>query len=108
LLDDAGRGWRERLDALWRVAELAHPNKPLARGYARVEDRDGATLTTAAAARAAARLRLIFADGEVEAATGAGAGAIGGASGGAGTGAGLERPRRAAYRPPPPDQPKLI
>jgi exodeoxyribonuclease VII large subunit len=84
LLDAVQRRARERLDALWRVAELAHPNKPLARGYARVEDKAGATLTTAAAARAAARLRLIFADGAVEAATGAGAGAGAGAGGGAG------------------------
>ena len=43
----------ERLDALWRVAQLAHPNRPLERGYARVEDRDGKTLISAAAARAA-------------------------------------------------------
>jgi exodeoxyribonuclease VII large subunit len=96
LLVAVQRRARERLDALWRVAELAHPNTPLARGYARVEDKDGATLTSAAAARAAARLRLVFADGGVEASTGA--------SGGPG----LERPRRASYRAPPPDQPKLF
>lgn len=60
----------ERLEALWRVAELAHPNRPLERGYARVEDIGRRTLISAAAARAAGRLRLIFADGEVTAAVG--------------------------------------
>jgi exodeoxyribonuclease VII large subunit len=55
----------ERLAALWRVAELVHPNKPLERGYARVEDGKGHTLTSAAAARAAVRLRLFFGDGDV-------------------------------------------
>ena len=58
---------RERLDALWRVAELAHPSRPLTRGYARVEDRAGKTLISAAAAREARRLRLVFHDGPVEA-----------------------------------------
>ena len=52
----------ERLAALWRVAELAHPDRPLSKGYARVTDRDGETLTSAAAARAAKRLRLVFHD----------------------------------------------
>jgi exodeoxyribonuclease VII large subunit len=55
----------ERLAALWRVAELAHPNRPLERGYARVEDGTGRTMTSAAAARAAGRLRLFFGDGDV-------------------------------------------
>ncbi len=72
LLVAAHRRGRERLDALWRVAELAHPDRPLRRGYARVTDRDGATLVSAAAARAASRLRLIFHDGPVEAAVGDG------------------------------------
>ena len=31
----------ERLAALWRMAELAHPDRPLRKGYARVEDRAG-------------------------------------------------------------------
>ena len=61
---------RERLDALWRVAELAHPNRPLRRGYARVEDRSGNTLMSAAAARQARLLRLHFQDGAVDAAAG--------------------------------------
>jgi exodeoxyribonuclease VII large subunit len=87
---------RERLEALWRVAELAHPNRPLRRGYARVEDRVGKTLVSAAAARAAGRLRLIFGDGEVEADVAAGpAGPV-------------ERPRRSSYGKPASEQPKLL
>jgi exodeoxyribonuclease VII large subunit len=70
LLTAAVRRSRERLDALWRVAQLAHPNRPLERGYARVEDRAGKTLISAAAARAAGRLRLVFADGSLDAAAG--------------------------------------
>ena len=56
--------------AVWRVAELAHPNRPLERGYARVEDRDGKVLVTAAAARDAHRLRLVFKDGKLAATAG--------------------------------------
>ena len=52
----------DRLAALWRVAQLAHPDRPLSKGYARVTDRDGHTLTSAAAARAAKKLRLVFQD----------------------------------------------
>jgi len=70
LLAGAHRRASERLQALWRVAELAHPNKPLARGYARVEDRSGRTLTSAAAAREARLLKLVFSDDAVEASVG--------------------------------------
>jgi exodeoxyribonuclease VII large subunit len=70
LLVGAHKRASERLAALWRVAELAHPNRPLERGYARVEDRGGRTLTSAAAARAAGRLKLVFSDDAVEAAVG--------------------------------------
>jgi exodeoxyribonuclease VII large subunit len=94
LLDGAWRRARERLDSLWRVAQLAHPNKPLERGYARVEDRNGSTLMSAAAAKAAQRLKLIFADGEVEASAGAASG--------------VERPRRPSYLKPTSEQPKLL
>jgi exodeoxyribonuclease VII large subunit len=66
LLQAVYRRSRDRLEALWRVAQLAHPNKPLERGYARVEDRDGHTLISAAAAREAKRLRLVFADGKLD------------------------------------------
>ncbi len=64
---------RERLEALWRVAGLVHPNRPLEKGYARVEDRDGHILISAEAARGARLLRLVFHDGAVDAATGGGA-----------------------------------
>jgi exodeoxyribonuclease VII large subunit len=94
LLDAAWRRAKERLDGLWRVAQLAHPNRPLERGYARVEDRNGKTLMSAAAAKAAARLTLIFADGAVDAT--------------AGGGSGVERPRRPAYLKPTAEQPKLL
>jgi exodeoxyribonuclease VII large subunit len=83
---------RERLEALWRVAQLAHPNRPLERGYARVEDRAGTTLMSAAAARAARQLRLIFKDGTVAASVGEG----------------LERPRRGTYSSLKTEQPKLL
>ncbi|MEA3042756.1 MAG: exodeoxyribonuclease large subunit [Sphingomonadales bacterium] len=88
LLVSRWRRARERLDALWRVAELAHPNKPLARGYARVESRDGRTLTSAAAANEARLLRLQFADGSLEAA--------------------VERSKRTSYQKGKADQPKLL
>jgi len=57
----------ERLAALWRIAALAHPDKPLEKGYARVTDREGRTITSAATARAAKRLRLIFQDDKLDA-----------------------------------------
>jgi exodeoxyribonuclease VII large subunit len=84
---------RERLDALWRVAQLAHPNRPLERGYARVEDESGKTLISAAAARAAGRLKLIFGDGDVAAEV---------------AGTPVERPRRPSYGKPTSEQPKLL
>jgi exodeoxyribonuclease VII large subunit len=80
------------LDALWRIAAQAHPDKPLAKGYARIEDREGRTLVSAETARAAGRLRLVFGDGKVDATVGEG----------------LERARRSSYVAPKPDQPKLF
>jgi exodeoxyribonuclease VII large subunit len=53
------------------VAELGHPDRPLRHGYARIEDRDGHTLISAAAAREARLLRLVFHDGKVDASVGA-------------------------------------
>jgi exodeoxyribonuclease VII large subunit len=58
---------RERLAALWRLAELAHPERPLQRGFVRVTDRAGKTIIHAADARAAAQVDLHFADGRVAA-----------------------------------------
>ncbi|HTU12945.1 MAG TPA: exodeoxyribonuclease VII large subunit [Allosphingosinicella sp.] len=70
LLVAAHRRGSERLAALWRVAQLVHPERPLEKGYALVTDRDGQVLLSAAAARTARALRLRFRDGEVEASTG--------------------------------------
>jgi exodeoxyribonuclease VII large subunit len=91
LLEAAQRRARERLDALWRVAQLAHPEKPLERGYARVTDRAGQTLIDAAAARSAKSLSLHFKDGKVDVSTEA-----------------VERPRRPPYQKGKADQPKLL
>jgi exodeoxyribonuclease VII large subunit len=67
LIDQRVARLSEQLAGLWRLAELAHPDKPLSRGFARVTSRDGRTLTRAADARAAARLTLHFGDGQVDA-----------------------------------------
>jgi exodeoxyribonuclease VII large subunit len=83
---------RRNLGSLWRLAAQLHPDKPLEKGYARVEDRQGRTLISAEAARAAGKLRLVFGDGKVD----------------AGVGDGLERPRRPAYMPAKSEQPKLF
>lgn len=53
------------LDQLWRVAQSLDPRALLGRGYVLVAGVDGRLVTSAAAARAAGRLRLGFADGEV-------------------------------------------
>ena len=82
---------RRTLGALWRIAAQAHPDKPLEKGYARIEDRDGHTLVSAHAARAAGKLRLVFGDGKVDAAVGEG----------------IERPRRTAYAAKS-EHPKLL
>jgi exodeoxyribonuclease VII large subunit len=57
----------ERLSAAWKMAELAHPERPLSKGYVRVTARDGTTLTHAGAAREAGALTLHFCDGAVDA-----------------------------------------
>jgi exodeoxyribonuclease VII large subunit len=80
----------ERLASLWKMAELAHPDRPLSRGFARVTDRHGETLTAAAQARAARELSLHFGDGVVDALVGPAAPVK------------LERPRRRAYLSPQP------
>ena len=58
---------RARLAQIWRLAEQLHPDKPLARGYARIEDRAGRTLAHAADARAAGAVTILFGDGRVAA-----------------------------------------
>ena len=58
-----------RLAASWRLAVSLHPDRPLARGYARVEA-DGHIVASAAAAREAGAMRLVFGDGAVDVVTG--------------------------------------
>jgi exodeoxyribonuclease VII large subunit len=67
LVERRVRDGRERLTALWRLAEQLHPDRPLARGYARVEKRDGKVVADVSAARAAGAVTLVFADGRVDA-----------------------------------------
>ena len=69
LLTDRIARAEDRLASLWRLAELAHPDRPLKRGFARVTDRAGKTLTHAADAIAAKTLTLHFGDGNVDATT---------------------------------------
>jgi exodeoxyribonuclease VII large subunit len=58
---------RDRLQRLWRLAASLHPDKPLSRGYAKIERRGGGVVTSADAARAAGALTLHFGDGAVDA-----------------------------------------
>ena len=69
ILTDRIHRAEDRLASLWRLAELAHPERPLKRGFARVTDRAGKTLTHAGEALAAKALTLHFGDGTVEATT---------------------------------------
>jgi exodeoxyribonuclease VII large subunit len=66
----------EKLASLWRLAELAHPERPLQRGFVRVTDRAGKTLVHAADARTAGAIDLHFADGRVAAHIGDGTGPV--------------------------------
>jgi exodeoxyribonuclease VII large subunit len=86
LLDTRIERSAERLASLWRLAGLAHPERPLSRGFARVTDDEGRTLMTAAAAGGCAHLELRFADGSV--------GAIPDSA------AGIEPRKASAYRRP--------
>jgi exodeoxyribonuclease VII large subunit len=67
LIDQRIARLSERLSAAWKMAELAHPERPLSKGYVRVTSRDGRTLTRVAEARAARLLTLRFGDGEADA-----------------------------------------
>jgi len=59
---------RQRLEGARRLLEAAHPDKPLSRGYARIEARTGGkVIASADAARAAGALTLVFRDGRVDA-----------------------------------------
>ncbi|MEO7634718.1 MAG: exodeoxyribonuclease VII large subunit, partial [Sphingomicrobium sp.] len=77
----------EKLASLWRLAGLAHPERPLQRGFVRVTDRAGKTILHAGEAREAAALSLRFADGMVDATV---------------DGARLERAVPRSYRPAKP------
>ena len=67
LLDQRIARLCERLAATWKVAELVHPERPLSKGYVRVTNSEGRTLTRARDARAEHSLRLHFGDGNVDA-----------------------------------------
>lgn len=58
---------RRRLADIGKLVGALGPDAPLARGYARVEARDGTPVTSAEAAKRAGNLRLRFNDGEVDA-----------------------------------------
>jgi len=58
---------RAQLSSIARLAEQLHPDRPLARGYVRVTDANGHTLTDAAAARKEPSLTLRFRDGALQA-----------------------------------------
>lgn len=61
---------RERLAATWRLVQSLNPDAVLDRGYARVTARDGTTLSSAAAVRAAGAVTLRFRDDSVDAVVG--------------------------------------
>ena len=67
-LSERARLARERLDSLWRMAILVHPDRPLQRGFVRVTDRSGRTLSKVREARAAGEVTLHFGDGAADAA----------------------------------------
>ncbi len=56
---------QQRLDSLTRLMGSLHPEAPLKRGFARVTDADGKTITSRDAAIATGHVGLRFADGEV-------------------------------------------
>ncbi|UVO50453.1 exodeoxyribonuclease VII large subunit [Sphingomonas sp. SUN019] len=80
---------RQRLIDVGRLLDSVNPDTILDRGYARVTARDGATLTSAAAARAAGNLTLHFKDRET-------------------VDAKVERSAKPAYPAAKPDQPTLL
>ena len=94
LLDQRISRLAERVSAAWKMAELAHPERPLSKGYVRVTSRDGRTLTHVADARASQRLTLHFGDGTVDASVDCGR-----------PSPAVEPKRRKSYIPPPPPPP---
>ena len=99
LLDRVSRAG-ESLNSLWRLAELAHPERPLKRGFVRVTGKSGKTLQRAEDARAERLLTLHFGDGAVDATV---------AAAESPAAPRVERPRPRSYVPPQPglfDEPK--
>jgi exodeoxyribonuclease VII large subunit len=91
LIDQRIARLSDRLAAAWKMAELAHPERPLSKGYVRVTSREGITLTHVADARSAKLLTLRFGDGSVDAAVDEG-----------GPSRAVERKPRRSYIPPQP------
>ncbi|ONF96533.1 Exodeoxyribonuclease 7 large subunit [Sphingomonas jeddahensis] len=67
LLQRRLEGARQRLEDLGRLLVSVDPDAPLARGYARITAKGGATLTTTAAAKNAGAVTLHFRDGTLDA-----------------------------------------
>jgi exodeoxyribonuclease VII large subunit len=57
---------RAQLDRLWRIAASLNPDNVLQRGYARVENRSGLSVTTSGGAKREGALALVFADGRID------------------------------------------
>jgi len=57
----------DKLQSVWTMAGLVHPERPLSRGFARVTARDGRTLTRVGETRAEKAVTLHFRDGAVDA-----------------------------------------
>jgi exodeoxyribonuclease VII large subunit len=70
LLKDRIERAGDKLTALWRLAELAHPDRPLKRGFARITSRLGTTIVRTADAQAERLLTIHFGDGHVDATVG--------------------------------------
>ncbi len=86
----------DKLAALWKMAGLVHPDRPLSKGFARITSRAGKTLTRASDAIAERLLTLHFADGVVDARAGEGDAPVDRAA------VTIERKRRPAYVAPQP------
>ena len=84
----------EKLAGLWRLAVLAHPDRPLQRGFARVTSRSGKTIIHASQALSERLLTLRFGDGEVP--------AVAGDAGPAAPSSAVERKARRPYVAPQP------
>jgi exodeoxyribonuclease VII large subunit len=92
LIDQRIARLAEQLGALWKVAELVHPERPLSRGFARVTSRGGQTLVHAEQARTERLLTLHFGDGALDASVDDGAPPL----------RPVERKPRRSYMPPQP------